>query len=331
MQARTYSLALIAAAMGFFLATVALNVIADPEAVLGTGLLGPSLNPNDRVLKMRAYGAESASYDGLVFGSSRSGVITSNLLSARLGGAKFAHLGVSAGSIVDYEAMLEFVVRSKVARGEVLRSVFLLLDADLFGSRPLANSTIQTWWPPALTGESSWRFTWRYLVAIQPKAWRSQIVNAWPITRTAMRATDAWRGWSVASAAESTSVAAPPKEGVALEKIIDRRDFSRELALLQRFVALCRTHNIALTVALSPLHRDNAMMYDPDDLADVVTRIAAVVPVWDFGAPEWLSARSDLWIETSHFKAEVANMMLDRIFAGGSPAAPPDFGVLRGN
>jgi hypothetical protein len=100
---------------------------------------------------------------------------------------------------------------------------------------------------------------------------------------------------------------------------------------LTRFVELCRSHNIDLVVALSPLNRYIADRYNDDDLKEAVGRIAAVVPVWDFGAPQWLTARSDLWSDAGHFKPEVAIMMLDRIFDDGAARVPPDFGVLRRN
>ena len=85
---------------------------------------------------------------------------------------------------------------------------------------------------------------------------------------------------------------------------------------------------MTLTVVTSPLNRLNARDYDPADLARVAERIARVVPLWDFGTPDWLSDRGDLWSDPSHFKPEVGEMMLRRVFGGGSP--PAGFGTLRG-
>ena len=69
--------------------------------------------------------------------------------------------------------------------------------------------------------------------------------------------------------------------------------------------ALCRQHGVTLTVVTSPLNRLNARDYDPAELARVTERIARVVPLWDFGTPDWLSDRGDLWADPSHFKPEV--------------------------
>ena len=57
---------------------------------------------------------------------------------------------------------------------------------------------------------------------------------------------------------------------------------------------------------------------------------ARVVPLWDFGTPDWLSERGDLWHDWSHFKTPVGDLMLARIF-GGTPVPPPGFGTLRGD
>jgi hypothetical protein len=107
-----------------------------------------------------------------------------------------------------------------------------------------------------------------------------------------------------------------------------RSDLPRQLELLARFVALCRAHDIRLAVAFSPLNRQNADDARAPGNERMVEAVAGVTPVWDFGRPQWLSDRPDLWRDLSHYSPEVAAMMLDRIF-GPKPSAPVDFGTLR--
>ena len=97
-----------------------------------------------------------------------------------------------------------------------------------------------------------------------------------------------------------------------------RPQLEAHLALLARMAALCRQHGVTLTVVTSPLNRLNARDYDPAELARVAERIARVVPLWDFGMPDWLSDRGDLWSDPSHFKPEVGDMMLGRVFGAGT-------------
>jgi hypothetical protein len=93
-----------------------------------------------------------------------------------------------------------------------------------------------------------------------------------------------------------------------------RHDDRPQLERLERFVALCREHGAQLTVSTSPLHHASSDRYDPAELAAVVAQVRAVVPVWDFSDPDWLSSRPELWLDESHFVPEVASMMLERIF-----------------
>jgi hypothetical protein len=346
MPSRTYALALISLMAGLFLAVVGANLIIDPEAVLGTGLLGRALNSNDRYLQMRNYLMDAERYDGLLFGSSRGKVFPLDDLSYWMGGARFANFSVVGGQIVDHFAELDYIVRTKAARGKKLRAVFLLLDADFFGDRNYANRTIQNLWPPALTGESPSRFFWRYLTAIQFGAWGSQIRYAWtgrfpsagpagrevqaPPAPSFGRSAFAASSVAVAVAKPSTNEDAPDAPEQNGELVTTRPEFARQLALLAKFVHLCQANDIQLVVAVSPLRPALAKRYDQRDLAKVVERIAEVVPVWDFGIPGWLSKQPGRWLDISHFSPEVARMMLDRIFAGDAADGPKDFGVLLG-
>src|ERR1700733_15818007 len=104
MPSRTYALALMSVMAGLFLAVVGANLIIDPEAVLGTGLLGHPLNSNDRYLQMRRYLMDADHYDGLFFGSSRGQVFPLDELSRWMGGARFADFSVTGGQIADHFA-----------------------------------------------------------------------------------------------------------------------------------------------------------------------------------------------------------------------------------
>src|SRR5262249_28006290 len=149
MQMRTYALSLTAIALGLFVAVVGANLVIDPQRVFGTGLLPPSRNGNDRYERLLEYQAAPQTYDGLLFGSSRAGVMKLDTLSQEMDGARFARFSVNGGMIVDHIAALRYVLRDKATRGERLRAVFLLLDTDSMGQRPFANQSNQYLMPPA--------------------------------------------------------------------------------------------------------------------------------------------------------------------------------------
>jgi hypothetical protein len=71
-------------------------------------------------------------------------------------------------------------------------------------------------------------------------------------------------------------------------------------------------------------------MHNPQALrrADAVAaELAQIAPLWDFGAPQWLAERPDLWLDASHFSHQVGRMMIERIYTGAQPGQP--FGVAR--
>jgi hypothetical protein len=217
-----------------------------------------------------------------------------------------------------------------------LRAVFLLLDVDALGERPLTNRILQFTWPPAVTGESALRFWWRNLVAIQFDAWQDALGRSLghELPRHATEQGDAKSrravGAAIVDAILPQALAQPANPAaLPLKRVRDRRYFSEHLAMLQKFVALCRQHDVALTIAFSPLRVENASTYDTADLAQAIEDVSRIAPVWDFGSPQWLSKRTDLWFDPSHFAPEVGHLMLDRIFLAKSPPMHEDFWVLR--
>jgi len=312
------------------------NVIIDPHAVLGTGLIADPINRNDRYLSLVEYEKAADRFDGLVFGSSRAPAIPRAELSRRMG-ANFANFGVVFGLIADHLSVLEYVLRTKEARHQQLRAVFLLLDIDSFGTRPGTNETLQFLLPPALTGESLVRFHWKYLTAIQFRAWRFEIVRAANRWRSAASATGPAQPPAETPTtplpASNPQVAppAPPAPAVRGDGFtVTDVELAHQLDLLRHFVMLCHEHGVRLIVAATPLHRRIAMLYGADELTRRREKIATVVPFWDFDSPDWLSDRPDLWGDDSHFTEPVGNMMLDVIFGAESSPAPADFGRLYG-
>jgi hypothetical protein len=329
MRMRSYALTFVAVAAGFFSFVILANVTIDPEGVLGTGLIGDSINPNDRYIRFRDYKRDADRYDALLFGSSRAATIPLEDLSTRLGGIGIASFSVVGGTIVDHLPVLRYVLRTKAEKGQRLRAVFLLLDIDGFGAIPATNRSIQTLLAPELTGETRERFYWKYLTAIQFRAWRREIERAWNGRRADRREALA-PPYRVAAAA-ATSDAPPPRpappEDHAPPATITPAEIERQLALLREFVALCREHGVRLIVASPPVHRIKRAHLDPAEIERVRAEITAIVPVWDFGSPDWLSDRTELWLDTGHFDVSVGAMLLDRIF-GGDTSFPGEFGRL---
>jgi hypothetical protein len=319
LRARGYVVAAIAVATLWLAATMAANIIIDPQNVFGTELVRTHLNANLRYRALRDYEADADRYDAVQFASSRGNAFDRTLLAKQLGVGAVANYSVPFGLLTDHLPVLQFLLWDKAARGGRLKAVFLVLDADFFGKQPWTNVDIDSFQPPPISGESALRFWWRYLTAFQLKHWMSDLR---------------------AQAAAKSAARRPPMLGVDMRPLVEtaldelsapeiRSDLAHQLALLARFVALCREHDVRLVIAFSPLSRQNVGDGQAPDSERIVAEVARVAPVWDFGRPAWLSDRPDLWVDSSHYSTAVATMMTQRIF-GAATAAPADFGRLKG-
>jgi hypothetical protein len=334
---RRYASAAVAIAAAWLAATMAANILIDPQDVFGTHLIRTHPNANARYAALRAYQAAPEQYEAVLFGSSRGNVFDLELLAEQLGVRAVARYSVPFGLLTDHLPALEFLLRDKPVRGGRLKAVFLLLDVDFFGKQPWTNTNIDSFLPPQLSGESRFRFWWRYLTAFQLRNWKNDVYPQAVSRPGAPAETGTWRSRLKAAAVvpiqppgpiaqTQTPVAETHLEETSASEI--RSDLTHQLDLLTRFVALCRAHNVHLVIAFSPLNRQNVrddQAPDNERIVDAVTRLTAV---WDFDRPAWLSDRPDLWLDFSHYSTTVATMMTQRIF-GGPTSAPPDFGRLR--
>lgn len=329
-----------AAAALLFLAVVGINLVLDPQGIYHTSNPALSASTNDRYLRYREYQAAADSYDGLLFGSSRGQVFPHDELSRLSGGLRFASFAVYGGMITDHLLVLEHMLQEKAAKGRRLRAVFLLFDVDLAGTQPLTNRILQYTWPPAVTGESRARFWWRNLTAIQYQAWREKLQRQRAMAPEGdivvagraplLEAADALATLLAPSKAKAELANQPVgATGGKPERVTARRYFAEQLATLERFVALCRAHDVQLILAVSPL-RSGVSRIEEADMRLAIDRVSRIAPLWDFTVPQWPAERADFWLDQSHFSPQLAAIMLRRIFGATPPNAAEAIGVRRG-
>jgi hypothetical protein len=331
MTSRGFSILLIGGTFFLFLATVAANVTLDPEQVFGTGLYSHRVNINERVVRLRQYQRQADSVDGLLFSSSRGNLLDPNLLEKGMGLSHFASASMSYGMVSDYVPLLEYIVGDKATRSVKLKHVFLLLDVDFFGRPSWTNSNINSFLPPEISEESAARFWWRYLTAFQYRLWRDVI-------REDRRRSEQARAAAASGAVDAARQINPAEamEGVRSPLVREeyrrgwnavRPDLDRQLALLQRLVALCRENQIRLTVAISPLQAWNLDLNGRAEIDALTQRLSRITPLFDFNAFPLIADKDEYWLDNSHFNERAGTMMLARIFGTGADIG---WGELRG-
>ena len=321
-----------------FASTIVANVVFDPEFVFGTNLFPKTLNWNERVGKLEAYQRDAPAVDALLFSSSRGNLLDRNLLAKDMSASHLLSLSVSLGMMTDHLPILEYILRDKAARGQHLKAVMLLLDPDIFGKPPWTNSNINSFLPPELSGESPVRYWWRYLTVFQYRLWR----DVWRSSRAQAKPVNPAERPEGASTPKDNAVVTEPIPAAARAPIPAisedyrrawnsvRPDLERQIAVLRRFVALCRENNVKLTVAVSPLIDQNLNWHEPGMIDAMIARLATVVPLWDFNSPPLIANRHEYWLDFSHFDAASGTMMINRMFGVSNPPPFADFGRLRG-
>jgi hypothetical protein len=337
MTARAYSFSIIGTALLLFWSIVAANLLLDPQGIYWRDPSVRTATTNDRYVKSRIYMTSPDRYEGFLFSSSRGFVMPLDELSRDFGGVGVASFSVGYGSIPDYLLALKFLLRDKQSRHSRLQEVFLLLDIDTFGSVPLAERMTHDPWPPQVTGEGVLPFWWRNLTAIQFEAWKdvrrrgggwwAENESRHSLLRTVSDA-GAPSFVSIASAQTVDPKPPGPQPSVLKDRVRTGTYYKEHLAMLREFVELCSKNQIRLVAALSPLRRSRASLFDEEDLERAVEDVSHILPVWDFGVPQWLDNE---WTDISHFSPTVAHLMLERIFQDNPPTPREGFGVLRGN
>jgi hypothetical protein len=344
MAARTFSIILVSGSFLLFASTMVANVLLDPERVFGTGLFPRSVNWNERNDSLQRYKQNSSATDGLLFSSSRGNYLDPDLLARNMGVTHLLSLSVSYGLLTDHLPIFEYILRDKAARGQRIKAVVLLLDLDFFGKPPWTNSNINSFLSPELTGEAPVRYWWRYLTAFQFRLWRD-VVRTEIASRQTKSVENAINLVGQAEAAENTgrdertiipAVGTKPEalDALALQGFRRswnsvRPDLENQLSKLQRFVSLCRENGVQLTIAASPMIRENLDLHEPGMIEALAERISKVAPLWDFNSPPLIASRREYWVDVSHFDSAAGTMMIGRMFGDSGVNVPAGFGRLR--
>ncbi len=336
MTYRRYALWLIALPFAAIAVVISVNLVLDPQGVFGTGLFPPAVPHNIRYKQFEHYLKHRDGYDTLVFGSSRSAAIETQEIERLLPGAKVAHMGAPAGIPSEYVAILERIIEDKARARRRLSTILIFLDYDLMRARPLHQQGLSARPHPAVSGESRFQFFLQHAVAVQWHAWRDVVrpkrrprFAGSPRSMTAHHGlpADTFRGTRFAGIVLS-SIEASGYDGKKVSAI-ERGRIKAQISALKRIAAMCRRHDIRLIVAANPLNRSVVNQAGLDVIDYAAARVAETLPVWDFGHPDWLSNRRELWEDMSHFSAEVGRAMLGQLL--GQPAAgwPYPFGRTR--
>ena len=111
----------------------------------------------------------------------------------------------------------------------------------------------------------------------------------------------------------------------------------KSLNNLQQIVNLCQQHNIDLKVFISPVHASRLeVIYQAghwQQYEQMKREIVNIIPVWDFSGyntitTETLDNNIQNYIDDSHYRKEVGDLVITRILNSQAHPIPNDFGTI---
>lgn len=93
-----------------------------------------------------------------------------------------------------------------------------------------------------------------------------------------------------------------------------------------RIKAMCEEEGAVLTVVTAPVYADYLAYFDPAEVADFYRSLAEVTPFWDFSYSS-VSHEPRYFYDRTHFRNDVGDMAVARIFGDETVYIPDDFGT----
>ncbi len=106
---------------------------------------------------------------------------------------------------------------------------------------------------------------------------------------------------------------------------------------LRELVEICQSRNIELKIFISPSHATQwealRLAGHWEDFEQWKRELVKIAPVWDFSgyhsiSTEPMGDRMTYYWDSSHYRQEVGNIILNRLFEYDTASVPPDFGPL---
>ncbi len=322
------SFALTALALALLLATF--NVLTDPFGVFGDVLFdwhSYNATNNPRTAKIGYLREHFDDYDSYIIGCSASSSFPVETWNRYLD-ANFYNLFVYGADMKDTEQFAAYLLKHDEVKNLVL--CLELGDGAVYDteSNPYTHSML-----PAVDGSFPLPFYLRYLFA-NPAYGGAKIRSL---------GEDTWLAQSFDVFDEKTG--AYDKKKRDAEPISDLPSYLKAYPVFADYPAgrgtlpatavcmesvarirvLCEEAGVNLIVVTAPMYADYVAYYDMAEVKSFYHALAEVTDFWDFSYSS-VSFEPRYFYDSTHFRNEVGNMAIDRIFGGGGTWCPEDFG-----
>lgn len=321
---------LIAASIAFIMSA---NILIDPYAVFWRNPNSCS-EPNERYVKMTYISNHPDAFDGFLLGSSRIGSTEPSLLQRHFPKNKFYNLTISAGTLGEFEEMMDGMIKAGVRP----RVVYLQIDVyDNLLTYKNDRSKLLLRMKPDENVKAKAAFFKDYLLLLPNNTNLTQQVKLdLGIHKRSSRYDFYGTGCWYADAKEKEIRHNPllyVKNEETFHKTVDKTIASdqtvmaKNLEALKKIKQISRDNNIQLILFVTPHNHKMLEAIGMEAYKTFLRSLAGVTEYWDFSGYNSVTTNDQNYYEYSHYRPHVAQWIVSRIFQDADTPVPDDFGV----
>lgn len=292
----------------FALTAAGISVTIDPYNVFHPlDYRENGVEPNKNYIKMTYILREPDKFDSFLFGSSRVGFVNPQ----KIEGARAYNMTGSMGLPQEHLDNL----RTMLAHGVAVKNVFIEVDDLSYRMDPENNKKEQQRAPYEYLRRHPLEFAELYLC---PRV----ALDALEIIRYSSRNRQEEEALYAHGATVVYGERGLYHPRTAVEDLSGPSYLDGAMDALSQIAALCREHDIRLTVFVTPLYYATyAGAVARGDYELFLRRLAEVTPFYNFSGYNDVTLNPDNYMDTSHFLPEIGDMILEHVWNGKTDPA----------
>ncbi|MEI6132595.1 MAG: hypothetical protein WCQ41_07215 [Bacillota bacterium] len=311
-----------------------LNTYIDPFGVFGSNfgsMQSFNLQNNDRIPKITFLDKKHDMFDSYLLGGSKTAAILPSFLKKYYPKANFYNLNMFGGKFYDYEKTLNYLVKHYKVKNIVLQiSLLELIKLDT-GTDLKGRLDAKVSGKSVAAFKSEFMYVnkkYAYEKAKAYKTWGPQAIKDFPFR--------IWDGSYNRVRLENIIKKAPNyffNTKYRFPKIIPKYKVissNYNLEVLKRMVKLCKAKKINLKVIAAPTYKQEFEAFPQGEVENFLKGVAKIAKFWNFSGINSISSDKKNFYDYNHYRVNVAQKMLARIFNDKSVWVPKDFGKLEG-
>lgn len=311
---------------------ILLNFFVDPFGVFGDRIYdwySYSFTNNPRVGKISYLDKHYKEYDSYIIGCSSTSSFTTEDLNKYFN-AKFYNMIMYGADMLDVEETCEYILNNYDTKN-IIVNVYLDNGTVYNEESDKITRNLHT----NVNGESKIAFYTRYLT-VSPNYALAKIKNAMKDTYL----TQTFDVFDVSTGAYDKKVRDVEPIGDIesyLEKYPTFKNYPQlsktmteidtTVSSLKRIKEMCEEANVNLVIVTAPVYFENLNYFSKEDILEFYSKIAEVMPFWDFASSS-ISKEPRYFYDETHFRNAVGKMAIARMFNDTSVYYPDDFGEI---